>query len=95
VTRTYPLPPPPADPDNLEVLDVAGRSGSVHYHIEPARFELGYSRVQMVDDHLVRVCADGGSRHPDVDVLLDARALFTQATADGDDPDAAPLCAAT
>lgn len=92
--RRYPLPSPPADPDNLEVLDVTSRDGATLYHVEPLRLELGLSRTQMVDDHLKRVCADHG-RHPDVDILLDARNLFAQATADGDDPDAAPLCTVT
>jgi hypothetical protein len=47
-----------------------------NYIIEPARFDLGLSRVEMVDDHLKRLAADGKSHGRDSDYLLEARAAF-------------------
>jgi hypothetical protein len=51
-----------------------------NYVIEPLRFELGFSRVEMVDDHLTRLVRDGRrTGHPlsgDAEALLRARARF-------------------
>lgn len=46
------------------------------YCIEPIRFELGLSRVQMVDQHLAELCKNGRGCSDDADELLDARAQF-------------------
>ncbi len=45
------------------------------YIIEPHRFELGLSRVEMVDRHL-RGLKPRAADHPDVDRLLDARLRY-------------------
>jgi hypothetical protein len=47
-----------------------------HYVIEPHRFELGLTRVQMVDDHLARLITDKRQYGADADTLLEARAQF-------------------
>lgn len=54
-------------------LIVAG--GKTRYVIEPNRFELGLSRVEMVDAYLTGLPAPR-SEHPDVDKLLDARLRY-------------------
>lgn len=46
------------------------------YVIEPIRFALGLSRIEMVDDHLAALIQAGRSTSPDIDHLLDARARF-------------------
>jgi hypothetical protein len=56
-----------------EALRVEGAHTT--YVIEPIRFRLGLSRVEMVDDHLATLTRDRPSS-PDVDALLDARVLF-------------------
>ena len=48
------------------------------YVIEPIRFELGLSRVQMVDDHLTTLTRDGRQYGEDADVLLEAREVFSR-----------------
>jgi hypothetical protein len=47
-----------------------------HYCIEPIRFTLGKSRVEMVDEHLAELTRNGRGTSADVDELLDARAMF-------------------
>jgi hypothetical protein len=54
-------------------LVVTGKK--TRYVIEPHRFELGLSRVEMVDRHL-KYLAEPRSEHPDVDKLLDARLRY-------------------
>ena len=62
-------------PDALpRLLAVAGVDAS--YVIEPARFELGLTRVQMVDRYLAMLLRVGMRSHPDVDTLLGARCAF-------------------
>jgi hypothetical protein len=46
------------------------------YCIEPIRFELGLSRVEMVDQHLAELCRTHRGHGADTDELLEARALF-------------------
>lgn len=46
------------------------------YVIEPIRFDLGLTRVQMVDDHLAHLLKDKRAHGADADTLLDARAQF-------------------
>jgi hypothetical protein len=46
------------------------------YVIEPIRYRLGRTRIQMVDDHLAALTSTGRARSPDVDALLDARTAF-------------------
>lgn len=48
------------------------------YPIEPARFGLGLSRVQMCDRHIAQLATEGKTGHVDVDHLLAARARYTQ-----------------
>jgi len=47
-----------------------------NYVIEPHRFALGLTKVEMVDDHLARLIVDGRHCSPDADALLDARVAF-------------------
>ena len=56
------------------VLSVLGRNSD--YIIEPIRFALGFTRCQMVDDHLSGL-ARRAVDHPDIDELLDARRAWS------------------
>ena len=47
------------------------------YVIEPIRFRLGLSRVEMVDDHLASLVKNGRAYGADADVLLEARRVFS------------------
>lgn len=47
------------------------------YVIEPARFRLGLSRVEMVDDHLAALVRNERGHGADADALLEARHVFT------------------
>lgn len=49
------------------------------YVIEPRRFDLGLTRVEMVDEHLARLIVDQRQHSADADALLDARAVFEAA----------------
>lgn len=68
-------------------LVVTGKK--TRYVIEPHRFELGLSRVEMVDRHLAGL-AKPASEHPDVDKLLDARLRYMAQA----DPPSEPMAAA-
>jgi hypothetical protein len=46
------------------------------YVIEPIRFALGLTRVQMVDDHLRTLVRDKRAIGPDLDALLEARSTY-------------------
>lgn len=46
------------------------------YVIEPIRFTLGLSRVEMVDDHLATLVKDQRAYGVDADTLLEARSVF-------------------
>ena len=51
--------------------------GSIkEYPIEPMRFELGYSRVEMVDFYIADLIRHHRRHSDDVNVLLDARSMF-------------------
>jgi hypothetical protein len=49
-----------------------------HYVIEPIRFDLGLSRVEMIDEHLAELTRAGRGHGPDADELLDARGIFSR-----------------
>ena len=57
------------------VVSVRGQVSD--YVIEPVRFTLGLSRVEMVDDHLAQLVRGGRGHGPDADALLDARRVFS------------------
>lgn len=57
------------------------RAAVSDYVIEPARFRLGLSRVEMVDDHLAALVKDHRAHGADADALLEARAVFASAEA--------------
>jgi hypothetical protein len=46
------------------------------YVIEPIRFDLGLTRVEMVDDHLKHLIQNRRQYGQDADTLLEARAQF-------------------
>lgn len=64
------------------VLSVQGQDVVGFYPIEPARFDLGLTRVEMVDWHLDQIAevyakaVDGKRYAPDLDALLEARSHF-------------------
>jgi hypothetical protein len=67
--------------DDRGVLVVRGDIAD--YIIEPIRFDLGLSRVEMVDDHLrVRAESGGWQDSADVDALLAARLVFENEESD-------------
>lgn len=53
-----------------------------HYCIEPIRFTLGKTRVEMVDIHLAELVRQHRGHGPDVDELLEARAAFASSRHD-------------
>lgn len=70
--------------DRDGVLSVSDPNDDVSYVIEPARYDLGLSRVGMVDFHLDDLAqtahqvgkGDKGPWSAHIDALLDARAQF-------------------
>ena len=64
----------------MSALSVTGPSGT-EYPIEPLRFSLALTRVQMVDAHLHSILRTGEHRE-DTDELLDARNTFAFAPGD-------------
>lgn len=53
-----------------------------HYCIEPVRYALGKSRVEMVDEHLAELVRQNRGHGADVDELLEARSAFMTARHD-------------
>ncbi len=61
-------------PEIVEPLVIQGTIQE--YPIEPARFEHGFSRVEMVDFYLVDLIRGHRRHSTDMDVLLDARNML-------------------
>lgn len=71
----------PTEPLIHEHHDVVSVHAPVSWYvIEPARFDLGLSRVEMVDYHLRLLGKDSRQYGEDSDALLEARVVFAGAS---------------
>jgi len=61
-------------PEIVEPLVIQGTI--CEYRIEPLRFEMGLSRIEMIDLHIVGLITSHRRHSEDMDVLLDARNML-------------------